>query len=46
MSGSNKRDKHGKDMYQSHTYQTAIMYGKTYGQKLSDMGRYSGLDRW
>ena len=41
-----KKDKNGKDRCQSHAYQTAAMYGRTCEQKLSNMGKYSELDRW
>jgi len=41
-----KRDKHGKETCQSHAYQAVAMCGKTYGQKLSDIERYLGLDKW
>ena len=35
----------GKIWNRSHAYQAAAMYKKTCGQKLSNMGNYSGLDR-
>jgi len=44
-----KMDKYGKDQVMiwawSHVYQAAAMCGKTCGQKLSDMGNYSELNR-